>query len=116
MFKISKTYSAMSIFEEGFRTIATRKVILSKKQMENFRIKNIFNSIGNPEYLNDSDAEKMLGNFIERGEFCLLEAISEEEIYIISLLTFEDIWSRNMFALMHFEYYDGFPDLITLYN
>lgn len=106
----------MSIFEEGFRTISTRGVTLSKDQMENFRIKKIFNSMGDPEYLNDDDAEQMLENFNKRGEFCLLEAVDEGKVYIISLITFEDIWSRNVFALMNKEYYDGFPDLIMLYN
>ena len=42
--------------------------------MEIFRIKRIFNSVGNPDFLNDSDAFQMLDDFIFRGEYCLLEA------------------------------------------
>lgn len=106
----------MSIFEKGFRTICTRGVTLSKEQMENFRIRKIFNSFGNAEYINDEQAEEMLTNFNKRGEFCLLEATNDGKVYKLSLITFEDIWSRNMFALMNFEYYEGFPDLISLYN
>jgi len=106
----------MNIFEESFRTICTRGVTLSKDQMENFRIKKIFNSFGDPEYLNEAHAEEMLENFNKRGEFCLLETTNDGKVYKISLITFEDIWSRNMFALMNFEYYNGFPDLISLYN
>lgn len=84
--------------------------------MEIFRIKRIFNSVGDPDFLNDSDAFQMLDDFIFRGEYCLLEAKNDGRLYKISVLTFEDIWSRNVFALMHFKYYEGFPDLITLYN
>ena len=106
----------MSIFEDMHRTICTRGITFTRDQMEVFRIKRIFNSVGDPDYLNDSDAMQMLDNFINRGEFCLLEAANDGKVYKISLLTFEDIWSRNLFALMNFEYYEGFPDLITLYN
>lgn len=106
----------MNIFEKEFRTIGTRGVVLSKEEMENFRIKQIFNSIGHSDYLNDNDAEVMLKNFNQRGEFCLLETAGDGSIYKISLLTFEDIWSRNVYALMNKKYYKGFPDLITLNN
>jgi hypothetical protein len=106
----------MNIFEESSRTICTRGVVLSKNQMENFRIRKIFNSFGDPEFLNDEHAEEMLDNFIKRGEFCLLEATNDGKLYKISLITFEDIWSRNVFALKNMDYYNGFPDLITLYN
>ena len=104
------------MLEESFRTINTRGITLTNDQMENFRIKKIYNSIGDLAYLNDADAEQMLDNLNERGEFCLLEATNDGKIYKISLLTFEDVWSRNIFALVHFEYYPGSPDLITLYN
>jgi hypothetical protein len=104
------------MLEEGHRTIITRGIIFSKEQMENFRIKRIYNSVGDPEYLNDNDADIMLTNSIERGEFCLLEAINDGKLYRISLLVFEDIWSRNVFALYNWPYYEGFPDFLTLYN
>jgi hypothetical protein len=107
----------MNIFDEESRKIMTRGVILSNDQMENFRIKKIYNSIGDPEFLSMDDAEEMLMNFIKRGEFCLMElASNDNNLAIISLITFFDLWSRNVFALMNFEYYEGFPDLITLYN
>lgn len=106
----------MNLSEESYRTICTRGVILSKDQMENFRIRKIFNSLGDSDFLNDVQAEEMLLNFNKRGEFCLIEATNDGKVYKISLITFEDIWSRNMFALMNFEYYEGFPDLILLYN
>jgi len=106
----------MSLFEESLRTIKTRGIILSNEQMENFRIRKIYNSVGDPDCLNDDDANQMLFNFIARGEFCLLEATNDGKLYKISLITFEDIWSRNVFALIHKDYYYGFPDLITLYN
>lgn len=106
----------MSIFDEAFRTIMKRGIVFTKDQMNTFRIKEIYNSVGDPEYMNNSHAEEVLENFNKRGEFCLLEATDNGKIYKMSLITFEDIWSRNVFALMNREYYDGFPDLITLYN
>jgi hypothetical protein len=106
----------MNLFEKDFRTIWTRNLTLSKEQMETFRIKKIYNSAGAPDYLNDKDAEEILDKFISNGEFCLVEATNDGKIYKISLLTFQDIWSRNVFALMNMEYYKDFPDLVTLYN
>lgn len=106
----------MNLFENEHRTIKTRGVIFSKDQMQNFRIKRIYNSVGHSDYMDESDAEKMLDNFIQRGESCLLEVAKTEQLTIFSLITFEDIWSRNVFALMNFDYYEGFPDLISLYN
>ncbi len=106
----------MDFFEKNYRTIKTRGITLTKEQMEVFRIKRVFNSVGDPQYLNDYDADQILNNHIESGNFCLLEVARTERLYIISVIVFEDIWSRNVFALKNFEYYEGFPDLITLYN
>lgn len=106
----------MSIFEESSRTIKTRGIILTQEQMDNFRIRRVFNSIGDPDYLNEDHAEQMLMNHIVNGDFCLLELAEDKKLFIISLITFEDIWSRNVFALKNMDYYNGFPDLITLYN
>lgn len=106
----------MDIFEEGYRTIGTRGIILTEEQMDNFRIKKIYNSFGDPNFMNDDFAREMWINFNTSGEYCLLEALNTGKLYSISVLTFEDIWSRNVFAMFHFEFYNGSPDLITLYN
>lgn len=106
----------MDYFEKSKRTIRTRGITFTAEQMEMFRIKRVFNSVGDPEYLNYEDANQMLNNQIESGNFCLLEAAQTERLYIISIIVFEDIWSRNVFALKNFDYYEGFPDLISLYN
>ena len=106
----------MSIFEQEFRRIGTRNITLTPEQMENFRIRKIYNSLGDPDFLNDEQAEEMLDNFIKRGEFCLLEATQIGKVYKITLITFEDIWSRNVYALFNWKYYEMFPDLLTMYN
>jgi hypothetical protein len=106
----------MNIFEEEFRKICTRGITLTKQQMETFRIKQIFNSFGDPDFLNAEQAEDLLKNHIANGDFCLLEVASSNTLYIISLITFEDIWSRNVYAIKNMDYYNGFPDLITIYN
>lgn len=65
----------MEFFERSKRTLGTRGITLSGQQMKDFLIKGIFNSCGNPDYLNGNDTEIVLRN-----------------------------------------YYDMFPDLLTLYN
>jgi hypothetical protein len=106
----------MNIFETYFRTIGTRGITLSKDQMADFRIKNIFNSYGHIDYLNENNAELMLSNHKKNSSICLIETATKGNLFIISLIIFEDIVSRNIFALKNIEYYDGFPDLISLYN
>ena len=106
----------MSVFEESHRTIKTRGIALTKEQMDSFRIRRIFNSIGDPNFLNSNDAHEMLMNQIVTGNYCLLEMSERNNLFIISIITFEDIWSRNVFALKNMDYYYGFPDLITLFN
>jgi hypothetical protein len=107
----------MNIFEEEDRKIYTMGITLTKSQMENYRIKRVFNTVGNPDYLNIEQAEKNLNKHISNGELCLLEIASTDSLFIISLITFEDIWSRNVFAIKNMNYnYQGFPDLMTIYN
>jgi len=106
----------MDISDESYRTISTRGVTLTEDQMANYRIKKVYNSFGDPNFINASHAEILLDNFNKAGEFCLLETSNDGKIYIISLLAFEDVWSRNIFAIVHWNYYKGFPDLIPLYN
>lgn len=106
----------MDLFEESFRTISTRGITLSKKQMETFRIKKVYNSFGNPEFFSIENAEKMLEELNCQGEFCLMEAACNSKINIFSIITFEDIFSRNVYALMNSEYYNGYPYLETLKN
>jgi hypothetical protein len=106
----------MGLFEEFQRTICTRGITFTPEQMGIYLIKRIYNSVGDPNYINNDFAEQWLNNLIKQGEFCLLEVSNSPRLYKMSLITFEDIWSRNVFALLNKDYYDGFPDLITLYN
>jgi len=48
----------MNIFEEEDRKIYTMGITLTKSQMENYRIKRVFNRVGNPDYLNIEQDEK----------------------------------------------------------
>lgn len=106
----------MDLFEQSFRTISTRGISLSDNQIETFRIKKVYNSFGDPDYLTDSDAENMLREMEGLGEFCLLESAHDGKLNIYSIITFEDIFSRNVFALMNQEYYHDYPYLDTLKN
>ena len=107
---------SMNIFDEEYRKIYTRGVTLTEKQMEDFRIKQIFNSVGDFNVLNEEQAEILMKNHIAKGNFCLLEMAKANTLYIISIIIFEDIWSRNIYAIRNLDYYNGFPDLIILYN
>lgn len=106
----------MDTFDENHRTIRTRRIILSEDEMKALRIRRIFNSVGDSDFLSHTDAEEMLYNHILIGNYCLLEMAEEGNLFIISIISFEDIWSRNVFALKNFDYFNGFPDLITIYN
>jgi hypothetical protein len=106
----------MNIFEKYFRTISTREVTFTKEQMADFRIINIFNSFGHIDHLNENDAEALFRNHKKNGSICLIETATKGNLYIISLIIFEDLLSRNVFALQNIKQYDLFPDLLTLYN
>lgn len=106
----------MDMFEKYHRTIGTRGITFTPEQMSMYRIKCIYNSVSDPEYVNDDFAAQWLNNFISMGEYCLLETLYDGKLYKMSLITFVDIWSRNVFALFNKDYYNGFPDLITIYN
>ena len=106
----------MNIFEEQSRKICTRGITLSKREIKNFRIKEIFNSITHNDFQDMDQAEIILKNRIENNKFCLVEVAATNKLYFISCITFEDVWSRNLFALRNIKYYDLFPDLLTLYN
>lgn len=67
----------MDLFEKSHRTIRTRGIILSQELMDTFRIRRIYNSIGDSNFLNCNDAEEMIHNHILRGDFCLLEMAEE---------------------------------------
>jgi hypothetical protein len=94
----------MDLFEKNHGTIKTRGIILAQDQMDNFMKRRINNYIGDPDFLNCYDAEEMLQNHIFRGDFCLLEMAEEWKIYILSVINFEDIWSRNVYSFKNFDY------------
>lgn len=106
----------MNLFEKDYRTIRTRGITLTQDQMNNFRIRRVYNSIEEPEYLNNKSAKQFLMNYAESGQFCLLEVVRSAKRCIISIIIFEDIWSRNLFALKNIDYYLDSYDLITLNN
>jgi hypothetical protein len=106
----------MNLFEELTRKICTRGITLSEREFKNLHIKEIFNSITNIDFQDMYQAETILQSHIENGKFCLVEIAAVDNLFFISCITFEDIWSRNVFALKNMDYYHGFPDLITLYN
>lgn len=106
----------MDFFEESFRTIGTRGIVLSAEQMNICRIKRIYNSITAIDYADTGYPGILLSEALMQGEYCLVEASGDERVFKTSLILFEDIWSRNVYALANWRYYERFPDLLTLYN
>jgi hypothetical protein len=106
----------MDFFENSFRTIGTRGIVLTEEDMQLYRIKRIHNSVTAIDYADISDPADLLADAVLRGEYCLVEASCDEKVYKTSLILFEDIWSRNLFALRNWNYYEGFSDLLTFYN
>lgn len=107
----------MDFFKNNRRTIATRGIVLTEPEMERYGLKAIYNSYEYFDpYMNEIHAENMLEDLIYRGEFCLLETRLEGTLFKVSILTFRDIWSRNLFALSNWKHYRKAPDLETIYN
>lgn len=106
----------MRFFEDSFRTIGTRGIVFTEEEMQRLRIKRIYNSVSAIDYADANDTIELLSEAVARGEYCLVEATGDTKLFKTSLILFEDIWSRNVFAIRNWKYYQGFPDLVTLYN
>lgn len=105
------------MFEKEFRTVRTREIEYSPEEMEMMRLKAVYNAAGDFDYMNKEFMEVFLRDSIRPGESGLMEICKKNErLVLMSILVFEDLWSRNIYALKHWKIYDRLSDLISLKN
>jgi len=112
-YKESMTYGKED-FDRELRTIKARDVEFTKEQMRSFRIKGIFNAVGEIENMGD-DYIRGFANSVFKPEFGEITVIEtsirtfsggkNNPLKIVSVIVFEDIWSWNMFAMKNQDTY-----------
>lgn len=112
-------YEIMTVKDElnkSLRTVKTRDYVFTVEQMQSYRIKGVFNSIGEMESMTSEYIEKFaLGVYRPQyGEVGVVETAIKEfsggkknPLKIVSVIVFADIWSWNMFAIKHQDIYMG---------
>jgi len=105
------------MFEEEFRTVRTRDIIYSPDQMRIMRLRAVYNAAGDIDYMNREVMESIFKDSIRSGESGLIEIkYKGKRLVLLSILVFEDFWSRNIYALSHWEIYKSFSELLSLQN
>jgi len=105
------------MFHYEYRTVKTREITYSQEEMRFMRLRIIYNAEGDFNYLNREFMENIYLESIQKGEAGLIEVKRKgRRGVILSILVFEDVWSRNIYALKHREVYDGSPEIISLMN
>jgi len=105
------------MFEKEFRRIATRNIEFTEKEMESIRLRTVYNAWGDSEFMDDDFINRFYLENIRKGEYGLIEKeMNNKGAAIISLLVFEDIWSRNIYALAHWNLYKDKMFLVDLLN
>jgi len=85
--------------------------------MEMMRLKAVYNAAGESDFMGREYLENFFRENIRSGESGLMEICRKNKhTILVSILVFEDLWSRNIYALKNWEIYEGFPDLISLLN
>ena len=95
--------------EKELRTIKARDYVFTKEQMSSFRIRGVFNSIGEVDKMGDDYIDAFSSSVIraEYGEIGVIEisikSMPDIEVKnplkVISVIVFADIWSWQLFAL-----------------
>ena len=116
--------------DKDLRTIKARDYLLTQRQVRAFRIKGVFNAVGEGESMTDD----YIKDFAMRcfrpdiGEVAVIETGvrtltggTGNPLKVVSVIVFADIWSWNMFAMKNGEIYlkprmGGFGGLEPLMN
>ena len=97
----------------SLRTIRARGVVLSRDTMLKFRIRGIFNSVGETEVMTDEYIDDFASSVFrpEYGEIASVERSMKtiegvtNPLVVVSVIVFADIWSWHMFALHEIDIY-----------
>lgn len=103
-------------FEVIYRTIETRKEILTKEQMKGYGIRIILNSFGDIEDMNDDTISHMCSNAQYSPEnVCMVETaiktVNMVPLKVVSILVFKNEYCMHMFGMMC-----GGEKMLTLLN
>lgn len=118
--------------DKELRTVRTRDYVFSKEQMRSFRIKGVFNSIGEIDKMGDSFIESFAESLYRKeiGEIAVVETAikgfpvsrdvydekrRENPLKIVSVIVFADVWSWQMYGLKNMDVY-GNESLLSLLN
>lgn len=98
------------------KTIDTRGITFTDEQMRKQRIKKICNVITERGTDDFKPMDYISSIQDENPGRNIFDAVTSDNNNIISLVVFDDIFSRNIFAIRNKDYYGFHPDLITLFN
>lgn len=129
---MEKTMDYKKELDRELRTIQTRDYVFSKEQIRSFRIKGIFNSIGEIDKMGEEFITKFAESLYrqEIGEIAVVETAIKSfpmpgDVYgegkemnplkIVSIIVFTDVWSWQMYALKNLDIY-GNESLLSLLN
>ncbi|MGC9472522.1 MAG: hypothetical protein ACP5D1_13400 [Bacteroidales bacterium] len=103
--------------EGYFRTVRTRNITYTLREMEAMRLKAVYNSEGEEHLMSVNYLRIFFSECEGEGEWGLLELRKAGGNRVVaSILVFEDIWSRNLYALRHWEVYDDTAQVVELLN
>ncbi|HDJ32763.1 MAG TPA: hypothetical protein ENF21_01510 [Bacteroidetes bacterium] len=103
--------------DDYFRTVRTRNITYSLSEMEAMRLKAVYNSVGEECLMTVDYLRVFFSECVGEGECGLLELRKEGVSQVVaSILVFEDVWSRNMYALRHWEVYEDTAQVVELLN
>ena len=118
--------------DRELRTVRTRDYVFSKSQMRSFRIKGIFNSIGEIDKMGEAFIESFAKSLYreEIGEIAVVETAIKgfpapggsygekrelNPLKVVSVIIFTDVWSWHMYGLKNLDIY-GNESLLSLLN
>ena len=116
--------------DRDLRTIKARDYVLSQRQIRAYRIRGVFNAIGEVSTMDDSYIKDFAMRCFrpEHGEVAAIETGirnmqggGRNPLKVVSVIVFVDMWSWNMFAMKHSDVYmkpgmGGFGGLEALMN
>ena len=105
------------MFEDSYRKLSTRNILFSEEQMESLRIFRIYNSFGNPDLITFDFIYTYFENCCGKTRYGLIDVADRgKTMRKVSIIVFDDAWSRNIYALTNWEYSSDSFELLELYN
>lgn len=109
------TMSYREELEKELRTIKARDYVFTPGEMSRFRIRGVFNSVGEIERMGDEYIQTFSRSVVraDQGEIGVIEvsikSMPDIEIKnplkVISVIVFVDIWSWQMYAMVNKDIY-----------